>query len=157
TQGTCTYTAATTTVACSLGSVSVGGLAIITINVTASTFSSATLSTNTATVSSDTSDPNLVNNSSSFTSTIAAPTAVQLVSFRAAPLPEGGVLLEWKTREEVRNLGFNVYREDATGRHRLNPSLIAGSALVLRGGLPQHAAKTYQWIDTDSHEAVYWL
>lgn len=157
TQGTCTYTAATTTVSCSLGSLSVGNLAIITINVAASTFSSATLATNTATVSSTTGDPNLVNNTSSFTSTIAAPTSIQLVSFRAAPLPEGGVLLEWKTREEVRNLGFNVYREDSTGRHRLNPSLIAGSALVLRGGQPQHAAKTYQWIDAGAAASAYWL
>src|SRR5262249_47441526 len=47
--------------------------------------------------------------------------------------------------------------EDATGRHRLNPSLIAGSALVLRGGQPQHAAKTYQWIDTGSPVSAYWL
>jgi uncharacterized repeat protein (TIGR01451 family) len=159
TQGTCTYTVATTTVNCNLGSLSVGGLVIITINASATTFSSATLSTNTATVSATTGDPNLTNNTSSSTSTIAAPTAVQLVSFRAAPLPEGGVLLEWKTREEVRNLGFNVYREDSTGRRRLNPSLIAGSALVLRGGRPQHAAKTYQWIDpvASSPASAYWL
>jgi len=159
TQGTCTYTAATTTVSCNLGSLSVGGLALVTINASATTFSSATLSTNTATVSATTGDPNLTNNTSSSISTIAAPTAVQLVSFRAAPLPEGGVLLEWKTREEVRNLGFNVYREDSTGRHRLNPSLIAGSALMLRGGLPQHAAKSYQWIDSvaSSPASAYWL
>jgi len=159
TQGTCTYTVATTTVNCNLGSLSVGGLAIVTINATATTFSSATLSSNTATVSATTGDPNLTNNTSSATSTIAAPTSVQLVSFRAAALPEGGVLLEWKTREEVRNLGFNVYREDSTGRHRLNPSLIAGSALVLRGGLPQHAAKTYQWIDpvASASASAYWL
>ena len=159
TQGTCTYTVATTTINCNLGSLSVGGLVLITINANATTFSSATLSTNTATVSATTGDPNLTNNTSSSISTIAAPTAVQLVSFRAAPLPKGGVLLEWKTREEVRNLGFNVYREDSSGRHRLNPSLIAGSALVLRLGRPQHAAKTYQWIDpvASSPASAYWL
>ncbi len=159
TQGTCTYTPATTTVACDLGSLSVGGLVLVTINATANTFSSATLSTNTATVSATTGDPNLTNNTSSSITTIAAPTAIQLVSFRAASLPQGGVLLEWKTREELRNLGFNVYREDSTGRHRLNPSLIAGSALVLRGGRPQHAAKTYQWIDpaAPSSSSTYWL
>jgi uncharacterized repeat protein (TIGR01451 family) len=147
TQGTCAYNASTTTVSCSLGTVTVGGLAIVTINVNANTFSSSTLSTNTATVSATTGDPNLTNNSSSVTSTIAAPTAVQLASFRAIPRQGGGVLLEWKTREEIRNLGFNIFRLDGAARERLNPSIIAGSALLIRGGLPQHAAKTYQWFD----------
>ena len=147
TQGTCTYTASTTTVSCSLGSVSVGGLVLITINASANTFNSSTLSTNTATVSATTGDPNLTNNTASVSSTIAAPTAVQLASFRALPRQGGGVLLEWKTREEIRNLGFNVYRLEGTSRQRLNPSIIAGSALLIRGGMPQHAAKTYQWVD----------
>jgi uncharacterized repeat protein (TIGR01451 family) len=147
TQGTCTYTASTTTVSCSLGSLSVGGLVLITINASANTFSSVALSTNTATVSATTGDPNLTNNTASVTSTIAAPTAVQLASFRALPRQGGGVLLEWKTREEIRNLGFNVFRLDGPSRQRLNPSIIAGSALLIRGGMPQHAAKTYQWFD----------
>jgi len=147
TQGTCTQAAGT--VSCTLNSISVGGLVLITINVTANTFSSATLATNTATVASTTSDPNLTNNSSTAISTIASPTAVQLSSFRAMTRAGGGILLEWHTREEIRNLGFNVYREDAQGRHRLNPSIIAGSALLIRGGRPQHAAKTYQWLDPD--------
>ncbi|HKW57029.1 MAG TPA: C25 family cysteine peptidase [Candidatus Acidoferrum sp.] len=147
TQGTCTYTVATTTVSCALGNLSVGGLVLITINVSANTFSSSTLATNTATVSATTSDPNLTNNTASVTSTIAAPTAVQLASFRAFQRQGGGVLLEWKTREEIRNLGFNVFRLDGSRRERLNPSIIAGSALLIRGGAPQHAAKTYQWFD----------
>ena len=156
TQGSCSQAAGTVT--CNLGSISVGGLAIVTINVTASTFSSSSLASNTATVSSTTSDPNLSNNSSTATSTIAAPTAVQLSSFRAFTRAGGGVLLDWRTREEIRNLGFNVYREDAQGRHRLNPSIIAGSALLIRGGRPQHAAKTYQWIDAEgTAQSTYWL
>ncbi len=148
TQGSCIYTVATTSVSCNLGSISVGGLVIVTINATANTFSSSTQSTNTATVSATTTDPNSTNNSSSSISTILSPTAVQLASFSAMPRQGGGVLLEWKTREEIRNLGFNVYRLDGPGRLRLNPSIIAGSALLIRGGRPQHAAKTYQWIDT---------
>jgi hypothetical protein len=127
--------------------VSVGGLVIVTINTTAAMFSSSSLASNTATVSSTSSDPNLANNFSTTNSTIQAPTAVQLSSFRAQTRAEGGVVLEWNTREEVRNLGFHVYREDASGQHRLNPSMIAGGALSLRGGQPQHAAKTYRWID----------
>ena len=145
TQGTCTYDAPTTTVNCSLGSVNVGGLVLITINATAVTFNSA--ATNTATVSATTGDPNLTNNTASVSSTIAAPTAVRLASFRAMPRQGGGVLLEWKTREESRDLGFNVFRLDGPARQRLNPSIIAGSALLIRGGRPQHAAKTYQWFD----------
>ncbi len=146
TQGTCTQSAGT--ISCSLGSVSVGGLVIITINTTATAlFSSSTLVPNTATVGSSTSDPNPNNNSSTVISTIQAPTAVQLSSFQAQARAGGGVLLEWRTREEVHNLGFHVYREDAQGRHQLDPSLIAGGALLLRGGQPGHPARTYQWID----------
>ncbi|HKV06117.1 MAG TPA: C25 family cysteine peptidase [Candidatus Acidoferrales bacterium] len=157
-QGSCSYTALTTTVSCNLGSLNVGGLVIITINVTAATFSSASLSSNTATVSSSTSDPNLTNNSSTAITTIQSPTAVQIASFGARAQPGGGVVLRWQTREEARNLGFHVYREDAQGRHQLDPSLIAGSALFLRGGQPQHRAKTYQWVDPQGGtQSAYWL
>ena len=166
TQGSCTTNTISQTtpypstlqVSCNIGSVSVGALVLVTINTTANTFSSTTDATNTATVSATTGDPNLTNNSSTVISTIQAATAVQLVSFRALRQPNGSTLLEWKTREEVRNLGFNVYREDATGHHRLNPSLIAGAALILHGSQPQHAAKTYAWIDPQpTPGAVYWL
>jgi uncharacterized repeat protein (TIGR01451 family) len=147
TQGTCSQSGGT--VSCSLGSLSVGALAIITINTTAVTFSSSSLVANTATVGATTSDPNLANNISSVLSTIQAPTAVQLSSFQAHEMTGGGVLLEWRTREEIRNLGFHIYRQDAQGQHRLDPSLVAGGALFLRGAQPAHTAKTYQWIDPD--------
>jgi len=155
-QGSCAQ--ASGTVTCNIASLSVGGLVIITINVNAATFSTATLSSNTATVSASTSDPNLTNNSSTAITTIQSPTAVEISSFRAQMRPGGGVLLEWQTREETRNLGFHVYREDAEGRHRLDQSPIAGSALFLRGGQPQHRAKTYQWTDPQGGgDASYWL
>ena len=158
-QGSCTYTAATTTVNCTLGSVSVGGLVIITINVNAAMFTgSGSLTSNTATVSSTTSDPNLTNNSSTAISTIQTSTAVDLTSFKAQTMPGGGILLEWQTREESRNLGFHLYREDAQGRHQIDPSLIAGSALLFRGGQPQHRAKSYQWIDAQGNsQSAYWI
>lgn len=147
TQGTCSQSGGT--VSCNLGSLSVGALAIITINTTAATFSSSSLVANTATVGATTSDPNLANNISSTISTIQAPTAVQLASFQAHAMTGGGVLLEWRTREEIRNLGFHMYRQDTQGQHRLDPSLIAGGALFLRGAQPAHTAKTYQWVDRD--------
>jgi uncharacterized repeat protein (TIGR01451 family) len=168
-QGTCVYTASTTTVTCSLGSISVGGLVIITINVSATTLTgSGSLTSNTATactpasvnplVCSTTADPNLSNNSSTALSTIQSPTAVELTSFQAQLRPGGGVLLEWHTREESRNLGFHLYREGAQGRQRIDPSAIAGSALYMRGGLPQHRAKTYQWVDVQGgSQSAYWL
>ncbi len=145
TQGTCSPSAGT--VSCSLGSISNGGLVIVTINTTATTFSSGTLVLNTATVSASTSDPNTTNNQSSTISTIQSPTAVEISNFHATAIPGGGVMLEWRTREEIRNLGFHLYRNDATGKHQITPSLIAGSALFVRGAQPQHAAKSYKWID----------
>ena len=157
-QGTCIYTAATTTVNCTLGSLSVGSSAVVTINVTANTFSSSSLTTNTATVSSTTSDPNLSNNSSTATSTVQSPTAVDIAGFHAYARTDGSVMLEWNTQEESRNLGFHIYRDGTGGRQRITPSLIAGSALLLRGSLPQHAAKTYRWIDArPTSETTYWI
>ena len=158
TAGSCAYTAATTTVSCSLGSLSVGSTAVITINVNAAVFSSSSYAVNTATVSSSTSDPNSSNNSSTWSSTIQTSTAVDLASFNAYGQPDGTVRLVWRTLEESRNLGFHVYREDASGRHRIDPALIAGSALILRGSRPQHAAKTYAAIDPQpTANAAYWL
>jgi uncharacterized repeat protein (TIGR01451 family) len=158
TVGTCSYTTATTTVTCNLGNLSVGSTVVVTINVNAVTFSSSTLSTNTATVSASTSDPNLSNNTSSFTSTIQASTAVDISAFNAYSQADGTVRLVWHTHEESRNLGFHVYREDGLGRHRVDPALIAGSALLLRGSKPQHAAKTYAAIDSrPAPDAAYWL
>jgi uncharacterized repeat protein (TIGR01451 family) len=145
TQGTCSQAGGTVT--CSLGTITNGGLVIITIDTTATTFSSGSNVSNTASVFSSTSDPNLSNNFSSVVTTIVSPTAVNVTGFRAVAQPGGGVVLEWRTRSELRNLGFYVYREDATGRHQITPSLIAGSALFARGAQPQHAAKIYRWID----------
>jgi uncharacterized repeat protein (TIGR01451 family) len=146
------------TVTCNMGSMSNGQVAVITHNVLAATFSSSSYAVNTATVSASTADPNLSNNTATTSSTIVSPTAVQLASFQAVAQSGGGTLLEWHTREEIRNLGFHVYREDPQGRHRINPSLIAGSALLMRGGRPQHAAKTYQWLDPNGTPgSVYYL
>ncbi len=155
-QGTCSYAAPTVT--CNLNSLSVGSSVLITIDVVANTFSSASLSSNTATASSTTSDPNLANNSSTAISTIQTPTAVDISSFHAFAEPDGTVMLEWHTQEESRNLGFQVYREQSSGRQRISPSLIAGSALLLRGARPQHAAKVYRWVDSQAPAgAAYWI
>jgi len=156
TQGTCSYAAPLVT--CPIGTLSVGGQAIITINVTAQTVSTTSQSSNTATVSATTSDPDLANNTSTALSTIQYSNAVELTSFHAMTRSSGGVVLEWQTREEVRNLGFHVFREDAQGRHQLSPSLIAGSALFMRGMNSPHGTKTYQWVDSQGGpQSVYWI
>jgi uncharacterized repeat protein (TIGR01451 family) len=163
---TCTTTAisvttpypSTTQLNCSLGSIGVGNQVVITVNVNAATFSSSSLTTNTATVSSTTGDPNTANNTSTAISTIQASTAVGLTSLNAYRQPNGTVVVEWHTQEESRNLGFHVYRDDALGRHRVSPSLIVGSALLLRNSRPQHAAKSYRWIDPQpAPDSVYWV
>jgi len=169
TMGTCAYTVATNTVSCNLGNLGVGTTAVITINVSAITFSSSGVpcpgypvlqgvgSCNTATVSSTTSDANPTT-SSSFGSTIQSPSAVDVSSFNAYSEADGTVRLVWRTREETRNLGFHVYREDGSGRHRVDPALIAGSALILRNSRPQHAAKIYAAMDSEpAPHAAYWL
>ena len=154
-QGTCSQAGGTVT--CPLGTMASGATATITITVTAVTRGSVT---NTASVTANQPDPVVGNNSASNSpaTLIVSPTRVKLESFTATTSSEG-VRLLWKTGGEERNLGFNVYREDNGNRVRLNPSLIAGSALRIRNGLEQHAAKTYGWIDRFAGAGghFYWL
>jgi hypothetical protein len=85
------------------------------------------------------------------------PTAVKTNAFTAAQ-SSNGVLLSWETGGEIHNLGFNVYREIGGEKVRVNPSLIAGSALLMHETMEQHAARTYGWIDHSSGAGgLYWL
>jgi hypothetical protein len=69
-----------------------------------------------------------------------------------------GNLVQWRTSYEVRNLGFNVYREEPWGLERLNPSPIAGSALTAGLNTKMMAGNTYRWWDPDGSGAVaYWV
>ena len=61
---------------------------------------------------------------------------------------------------EVDNLGFNVYRDDNGQRTKLNPSVIAGSALLVGPGTALTAGRSYVWWDTSAAatpDAQYWL
>ena len=83
---------------------------------------------------------------------------MDISSFEAFHQPDGTVVLEWRTHEESRNLGFHIYRDGASGKQRITPSLVAGLALLLRGSKPQHAAKLYRWIDAQpSGGTAYWI
>ncbi len=118
---------------------------------------------NTATVTADQTDPTPSNNTATQSETITSPTWITLQSFSAhMGTDKNGasrVVLNWKTGGEAHNLGFNVYREVNGNRVRLNPSIIAGSALLMSGALPKHSGKRYAWFDPSVGVAgaSYWL
>lgn len=89
----------------------------------------------------------------------AAPTAVKLISFTANRYDDGRVLLQWQTGYEVHNLGFNLYRKEGDSRVRINPSLVAGSALLV--GSTQFTGRSYAWWDDSvlglHPPLLYWL
>jgi uncharacterized repeat protein (TIGR01451 family) len=157
-QGTCSEAGGVVT--CLLGTLANSGTAtvtILTVPVQPGTIS------NTAIVTADQTDPNLSNNSSTISVTVVAPTRVTLKSFSAhVGRDKNGanrVVLTWKTSGESHNLGFNVYRDQNGNKVRMNPSPIAGSALLMSGALSRHAARSYAWIDpsASSPGGSYWL
>ncbi len=158
TQGSCSEAGGT--VSCLLGTMANAATATITILTFPGT---PGVVTNTATVTADQADPNLANNSSTQTETIAAPTRVTLRSFSAHQGSDKNgasrVMLMWKTGGEAHNLGFNVYRDQNGNRVRMNSSMIAGSALLMSGALPKHSGRSYAWIDPSAGVAgaSYWL
>jgi uncharacterized repeat protein (TIGR01451 family) len=158
TQGSCSEAGGTVT--CLLGTMANAGTATITIL----TLPNASgVVSNTATVSADQTDPNPGNNTSTWTETVTAPTEIKLQSFSAHSIVDKNganrVVLTWKTSGEAHNLGFNVYRERNGNRVRMNSSIIAGSALLMSGALPQHSGKSYAWIDASAPVpgTSYWL
>jgi len=161
TAGTCSE--ADGVVTCQLGTMAASPNPTSTATITILTLAGAPgVVTNTATVSADQTDPVLTNNTSSETETITAATKIGLQSFSAQrgkdKTGSNRVVLYWKTGAEAHNLGFNVYREQSGERVQLNPSLIAGSALLMRGTLSKHTGKTYTWIDSSPvGSGAYWL
>lgn len=153
TGGICSHVAGVLT--CTFTSLAARATATITVTTTANTPYS--LAVNSVIVNSATADPNTVNNTASVSVAIEGPTSVRMNSFSATQ-HGNGVLLLWNTGGELHNLGFNVYRDVNGQKVQLNPSLIAGSALLMREALEQHGAKTYAWIDASPQpETLYWL
>lgn len=152
-SGACSQTAGT--VSCTIGALAGGATAAVTIQTTPNTPSAAV---NTAVVSPvGVIDPNLNDNTATFTSTIEFPNSVRLNSFTAAAGAAGAVV-SWNSGGELHNLGYNVYRDVNGEKARLNSSLIAGAALLMRDTVEQHAAKTYRWIDhSPVSGGLYWL
>jgi uncharacterized repeat protein (TIGR01451 family) len=153
TGGSCSQAAGVLT--CTFTSLAANSSATITVTTTASTPYS--LAVNSVIVNSATPDPATTNNTASVSVAIEGPTSVKVNSFSASRSTKG-VLLAWNTGGEIHNLGFNVYRDVNGQKTQLNPSLIAGSALLMREALEQHAAKSYGWIDpSPTVGAEYWL
>ena len=86
-------------------------------------------------------------------------TAARLDSFTARTVAGGNVLLEWRTGFETDNLGFNLYREAQGKRTRVNPQMLAGSALMVGEGTKLMSGYAYAWPDAapGSKDARYWL
>jgi hypothetical protein len=81
-----------------------------------------------------------------------APTDIKLTEYQAQPRPHG-ILITWRTAQEVDLLGFNLYRaESPVGKPvKLNPQLIPG----LNPG--QFKANDYHFMDTTvSVEKTYY-
>ena len=153
--GTCSEAGGTVT--CLLGTMSNSATATIKILTIAGAPGTAT---NTASVIDDQmTSPN----TSTQVETITAATSIRLESFVAQfGKDKNGAsraVLLWKTGGEMHNLGFNVYRQQGDERVPLNPSLIAGSALLMSGALSKHSGKTYTWIDSsvNAGSGSYWL
>jgi autotransporter-associated beta strand protein len=95
-----------------------------------------------------------------------SPTAVKLTSFNATR-SGNDVWLRWQTGYEVRNLGYNIYREQNGQRTLITPSLVAGSALLAGRQTELTAGLSYSWQDqiseaggqrSDGNSGVtYWL
>jgi hypothetical protein len=98
--------------------------------------------------------------------TTARPTAAKFSTDEASAVAkavryEDGVSLQWRTGYEIENLGFNIYREEGNSgkRLRVNPQMIAGSALMVGSNTALGAGKSYAWFDNlDANKnAQYWI
>ena len=85
------------------------------------------------------------------------PTSVEFEDFNAIA-QSNGVMLKWRTGFEVNNLGFNIYRQQNGERVQINPSLVAGSALMVGSNVRMEAGNSYTWIDdVVDLSSSYWL
>ena len=83
-------------------------------------------------------------------------TQVTMRSLSAIRAPEG-VLIQWQTGFEVRNLGFHVYREDGGRRVRINHDLLLGSALIAGTHTILHSGHAYSFFDPGSPGGTYYV
>ena len=83
-------------------------------------------------------------------------TQVTMRSLSAVIGPQG-VLIQWQTGLEVRNLGFHVYREDGGRRIRINHELLLGSALIAGTHTILRSGHAYSYFDPGASGGTYWI
>jgi hypothetical protein len=71
---------------------------------------------------------------------------------------DNGAYVEWRTGNEVDNLGFNIYREENGKRVLVNSQIVAGSALLTGSGVTLAAGRSYGWWDAGAtSRSQYWI
>ena len=85
-------------------------------------------------------------------------TFADVTTFTAEMASEGGVRLNWRTSDEISNLGFHLYREQDGQRVRVTPEMVAGSALFAGPGTRLNSGHSYGWWDRQGRASdSYWL
>jgi len=143
----------TTTITCTLGTLSVGNSQFI--NIIVQTTATGTIA-NTATVTATQTDPVPANNSATTTTTVLAVTLARVRNFEATQENQD-VLVTWMTGFESDNLGFNLYREAGGIRTKLNRGLIAGTALSSGTRTQAHGYRLRDRLDAPGIQAQYYL
>ena len=85
-------------------------------------------------------------------------TFADVTTFTAEMGSQGGVRLNWRTSDEISNLGFHLYREQDGQRVRVTPEMVAGSALFAGPGTRLSSGHSYGWWDPQGRASdSYWL
>ncbi len=90
--------------------------------------------------------------------TAGSPTEISIASATATRFDDGA-LIQWRTGMEVNNLGFNIYSDNGGRLSRVNPELVAGSALRIGSDIAMQSGFSYQWRDnnTPATTSPYWI
>jgi hypothetical protein len=65
-------------------------------------------------------------------------------------------LLRWSTSYELDNAGFNVYREQAGKKERINSDIVLGSVFIAGQNVPLRSGYAYSWFDPNgTAESLY--
>jgi Peptidase family C25 len=78
------------------------------------------------------------------------------LNFARAVVTGSGVLVQWNSRFDPDNLGFNVYRLKGGDRTRLNGEVIGGDVFLGANHVELHPDHSYSWLDRGgTQDAVY--
>jgi len=154
----CTYGSGNNTLTCTIGTLDPGQTMVITVAGTAAAANEVI--TNTATAAYMETDTNTANDSATDSVVVLQPTLVKMLTMDAVQKRnDNNVSIVWSTSYEVDNLGFYIWRSDATGaKTRLNKNIITGSALF--NGKKLSGVRSYRFTDNGlsaGQFAQYWV